>query len=276
MIFLNLDSTFRPYGNTEIKYEKFVFSGGEPHIKILDELNLDDEVCITQRINSFNDLGFVCMAVDALRRMGIGHVEALIPYFPAARQDRLMTHGEPLSVKVYAEIINQLKLKRVTIFDPHSDVTPALLENCKVITNHSFIKKALQQIQEPIVLIAPDGGALKKIYKLTEALGGAEVIQCSKQRDVNNGKITGYKVYADDLSGKTCLVVDDICDGGATFIRLAQELQNKNAKQLYLAVSHGIFSKGYVELLQYYNTIFTTNSIKDIAETGVKQIKISL
>ena len=276
MLTLNLDNSFKPFENKEINFESFVFSGGEPHIKILDKVQKEDVVYVTQRVNNFNDLGLVCMATDALRRMGVNDIRAFIPYFPGARQDRLMIPGEPLSVKVYATLINQLKLQELTIFDPHSDVAPALLNNCKVVPNYAFIEEVIRSINTSVVLVAPDGGALKKIYKLSAALGGLEVVECSKQRNVSTGKITGYKVYADDLSGKTCLVVDHICDGGATFIRLAQELQNKNAKQLYLAVSHGIFSKGYAELIQYYNTIFTTNSIKDITETGIKQIKINL
>lgn len=99
-----MDSTFTPYGKS-IAFEAFVFNGGEPHIKIKKE-TIADAVTITHRINSFNDLGLMLIATDALRRMGVQQISVCIPYFPAARQDRVMVTGEPLSVKVYADIIN--------------------------------------------------------------------------------------------------------------------------------------------------------------------------
>ena len=270
---LNLDKNFKPFEGEEIEFEAFTFKGGEPHIKIKPFLQAEKGVKITHRLNSFNDLGLLCMAVDALRRMEIKQISLFIPYFPAARQDRVMVKGEPLSVKVYADIINAMLFEKVTVFDPHSEVTAALLSRCEVISNHVFIQKVVSQIGD-VLLISPDGGALKKIYKVSEFLGGVEVVECSKSRDVKTGKLTGFKVYADDLEGKNCLIVDDICDGGGTFIGLAEELKRKNAGKLYLAVSHGIFSKGFEELNGLFDGVFTTNSVKDFDDMNVVQIKI--
>ncbi len=270
---LNLDQNFKPLDGEEIQFESFIFSGGEPHIKIIPNFDKSKEVTITHRLNSFNDLGLLCLAVDALQRMEVKLDNLVIPYFPAARQDRVMIKGEPLSVKVYANIINNLNFKKVIIFDAHSEVTPAVLNNCEVISNHKFIQKIIKEIGNEVLLISPDGGSLKKIYKVSEFLGGVDVIECSKSRDVKTGKLTGFKVYADDLQGKDCLIVDDICDGGGTFIGLADELKNKNAGKLYLAVSHGIFSKGFEEL-KCFERIFTTDSFKNIKNEYVSQIKL--
>lgn len=272
---LNLDPSFTPLGeNNSIVHKSFLFAGGEPHIKISDGFNTTDPVTITQRINSFNDLGLICIAVDALRRMGVKEIELFIPYFPAARQDRVMIPGEPLSVKVYADIINAMTLVSVTVFDPHSEVTPALLNNCITVSNHEFIKQVIAKIGTDVKLISPDGGALKKIYKVSEFLAGAEVVECSKSRDVKTGKLSGFKAYAEDLAGADCLIVDDICDGGGTFIGLAEALKAKNAGKLYLAISHGIFSKGFDDLEKYFEQIFTTDSIKEVDHDGVTQIKL--
>jgi ribose-phosphate pyrophosphokinase len=245
---LNLDKNFKPLDGEEIKFESFTFSGGEPHIKINPNFDKSKNITITHRLNSFNDLGLLCLAADALKRMDAKLENLIIPYFPSARQDRVMIKGEPLSVKVYADIINTFNFKKVIVFDAHSEVTPAVLNNCEVITNNIFIQKVIEVIGSEVLLISPDGGALKKIYKVSEFLGGVEVVECSKSRDVKTGKLTGFKVYADDLQGKDCLIVDDICDGGGTFIGLADELKKKNAGKLYLAVSHGIFSKGFEDL----------------------------
>lgn len=275
MQLLNLDPFFKPFTGNEISYDSFTFYGGEPHIKIEDSFRKDEIITITHRLKSFNDLGMLCVAVDALKHMGVKHLELFIPYFPAARQDRLMIAGEPLSVKVYADIINAMNLEKVMVFDPHSEVTPALLNNCEVIQNYSFISQVIEQVGE-VKLISPDGGALKKIYKVSEYLGGVEVVECSKSRDVKTGKLSGFKVYEDDLKGADCLIVDDICDGGGTFTGLAEELKKKNAGKLYLAVSHGIFSKGTDKLTAHFDVVFTTNSFFDIEADGVKQLKIEL
>lgn len=271
---LNLDPKFAPFQNQEeIKFQSFTFSGGEPHIKIVPDFDTNRKVTITHRLNSFNDLGLLCITVDALRRMDVKIIDLFIPYFPAARQDRVMIPGEPLSVKVYADIINALQLSKVYVFDAHSEVTPALLNNSTVIPNYTFIKTILENIGNNVKLISPDGGALKKIYKVSEFLGGLEVVECSKSRDVKTGKLSGFKVYEDDLQGMDCLIVDDICDGGGTFVGLAEELKKKNAGKLFLAVSHGIFSKGF-EVLNCFDKIFTTDSVKDFDDQNVIQIKL--
>ncbi len=273
IMILNLDPNFKPVAGEEIQFQSFTFSGGEPHIKIDPNCINNEKVTITHRLNSFNDLGLLCLAVDALRRMDTKIEKLIIPYFPSARQDRVMISGEPLSVKVYADIINNLQIEKVVVFDAHSEVTPALLNNCQVISNHRFIEKIVTTIGNNVKLISPDGGALKKIYKVSEFLGGVEVVECSKSRDVKTGKLTGFKVYNDNLEGKDCLIVDDICDGGGTFIGLATELKNKNAGKLYLAVSHGIFSKGF-DSLTCFDKIFTTNSFKDFDNEVITQINL--
>ncbi len=270
---LNLDKNFKPLDDEELQFESFTFSGGEPHIKINSDFDISKSVTVSHRLNSFNDLGLLCLAVDALQRMEAKLETLIIPYFPSARQDRVMVKGEPLSVKVYADIINSLKFKKVIVFDTHSEVTSAVLNNCDPVTNHKFIEKVVQQIGSKVLLISPDGGALKKIYKVSEFLGGEEVVECSKSRDVKTGKLTGFKVYADDLHERDCLIVDDICDGGGTFIGLAAELKNKNAGKLYLVVSHGIFSKGF-EDLKCFERIFTTDSFKNMENDYLTQIKL--
>ncbi len=272
---LNLDPQFSPLGTQDsIDFQSFTFYGGEPHIKISSDLSQVKQVNVTHRINSFNDMGLVLIAVDALKRSGVKSINLVIPYFPAARQDRVMVAGEPLSVKVYADLVNAMNLEQVTIFDAHSEVAIALLNNCKAVSNHEFMKQVIASIGE-VKLISPDGGALKKIYKVAAFLGGMEVVECSKSRDVKTGNLSGFKVYADDLGGADCIIVDDICDAGGTFMGLATELKKKNAGKLYLAVSHGIFSKGLDNLTQYFDTIFTTDSIRTMEpHPQLTQIKL--
>lgn len=273
MKYLNLDPDFAPYG-PGIAHRCFTFSGGEPHIRIIDEMDSEEHLMITTRIRSFNDMGPLLLAVDALRRMECKHIELLIPYFPGARQDRLMMSGEPLTVKVYADLINALNLDRVHILDPHSDVTPALLNRVRVITNHQLVEHITRDFKE-FYLISPDGGALKRVYNLARHLGGCPVVEGTKHRNVMTGELSHFGINEDNLEDKTCVVVDDICDGGGTFIGLAAELKRHNAGSLILIVTHGIFSRGAEELNKVYDKIYCTDSFQTLNDDHVGQIQLN-
>jgi len=271
MRYLNLNPEFIPF-EKGIEHESFMFSGGEPHIKLLEKTDGVDSITITTRLNSFNHVGLLCVAVDALKRSGVNHLHLFVPYFPGARQDRLMVAGEPLTVKVYADLVNQMKFETVTILDPHSDVTPALLNNVRVLSNHHFVHEVIKDLEE-YVLISPDAGALKKVFSLAKFLGTKNVVECGKVRNVVTGQLSSFSVSKPDLKGQTCIIVDDICDGGGTFLGLAEKLKEHNAGDLILIVTHGIFSKGTEELKKHYVAIHTTDSIGKKLD-GVTEFKI--
>lgn len=282
MKYLNLSEGFNPFqADPEdiIAFESFTFPGGEPHIKI--GFTDFDDIMISIRIQSFNDMGLLAMTNEALEQSGYVEKKHLfIPYFPGARQDvRNNTEDrvEPLSVKVYAGIINEMDFDSVYVFDAHSAVTLALIDNCEVITNHGFVKEVIEEELDKgeddcnLVLIAPDAGAGKKIHKLVKYMSEEDssgfvypVIECGKRRDPATGALSGFDVYTDDLKGKDCVIIDDICDGGGTFLGIAEELRRKNAGDLYLVVSHGIFSKGFDELKKVYKRIYTTDSFESV------------
>jgi ribose-phosphate pyrophosphokinase len=270
MIILNLIDADK----SDVKYSLVIFPDSQPHIKI-DTATLGDDrdVCrIITRISSPSDLLMALFAKNVLSYEGFEKVELYISYLLAARMDRVMTGGEPFSLKVMAGIINSAGFSKIKIFDPHSEVTTALLENSYAVTNTAFVADALKDYQAKInssdtadlCIVSPDAGALKKIYKVAEALNGMQVVECMKNRDVKTGKLSGFKVFAESLAGKTCFIVDDICDGGGTFIGVAEELRKLNAVKIILVISHGIFSKGLS--LQNVDEIYCTNSYKEIQE----------
>lgn len=273
MILLNLTEGYTPIGHKhhEIKYKYFVFTGGEPHIKLDTTTITENHVIITIRISMFNDIGKLMVAVNALQNeLGSGvEIDLFLAYFPGARQDRLMIPGEPLTIKIYSELINNLNFNKVYILDPHSEVTPALINNCEVIDNTNLVRCSITYVgATPYNIVSPDAGANKKIKDLVKKLSNTDdftlddrVIKCDKSRDVKTGLLSGFEVYADNLGGRTTFIVDDICDGGGTFIGLAEELKKKNVGDLYLIVSHGIFSQGFKKLRQHFKGIFTTDSI---------------
>ena len=260
---LALDPAFQPFPDLPLlTHETFIFAGGEPHLKLALPDTPPARVQISHRLCSSADVVLLLLAVDALRRAGVDRIDAFLPYFPGGRQDRPMVGGEPLSAKVYAQLINGADLNRMTIYDAHSDVTPALLDRCAALTNHRYVATIVRELPANLLLIAPDGGALKKVHHLAAALQDYPVITCEKSRDVRTGALSGFRVHAEQLYQQPCLIVDDICDGGGTFLGLAEALKAKGAGPLYLAVSHGIFSKGIEALAEAFDRVFATDAFR--------------
>src|SRR3989344_9679757 len=130
-----------------------------------------------------------------------------------------MVSGEPLSIKVFAKILNSLDLNKVIVFDAHSDVSVALLNKCQNIPNHEMVKHFLKEFDlTDFTLVSPDLGAYKKVDKLAQKIAyKKEIATGLKIRDLATGQIIKSDVNTDDLQGKACIIVDDICDGGRTF-----------------------------------------------------------
>jgi ribose-phosphate pyrophosphokinase len=230
----------------EILYKHFFFGGGEQHLQILDDLGIES-VEIFLRYFGDSDIIKLSLLVDALRNTGCKSISLKIPYFPAARQDRICNSGEPFSVKVYSNLINNMNFDKVTVFDPHSDVTPALINNVRVVDNTKFVYDVISSMDyldsmKRSVLVSPDAGSNKKVANvakyLFKKLYNLPVIRADKLRDVRTGEIIETTVYADDLSGKECYIIDDICSKGGTFCALAKVLKEKGASKVYLLVSH--------------------------------------
>lgn len=271
---LNLSTGFTPFHSSieEINSKSFVFSGGEVHIKLQGSA---DEVLISTRLNDSNDIMKLLLAVDALRRSGAKLISVFIPYLPYARQDRVMVGGEPLSIKVMCNLINGCDFEKVYVYDVHSEVSLALLDNCEHVSNYNLVDVVLKDHKD-YLLVSPDAGALKKIYKLTETLKyTGDIVLCNKVRDVSNGRIKQITVDQENLGGKDCFIVDDICDGGATFIGVAKALKQRNAGKVSLIVSHGIMSHGELELSEWIDKIYTTDSIKDTSSPLITRIKLA-
>lgn len=246
----------------------FQFSGGECHVKI-NTSDIGDKITITAYLNSSDDIMRLLLVVDAVRRVNPSSAIYLtIPYFPYARQDRVCNPGESLSVKVMADLINNLHCASVTIYDPHSDVTPALLTNCRIVSLAEIVSGNLSQLvtDKKLALVSPDAGAEKKTRIAAKSLSTTghpiEVICSSKTRDTFTGNITATEVHG-NVQGKNLLIVDDICDGGRTFVELAKALKDSGANDIYLYVTHGIFSKGLSELAGYFKQVYCFHTMLD-------------
>lgn len=262
--------------NYSVPFKHFKFPGGEVQVQ-LSSINAMPQtaglIAIAWHWQNDNDeLTILEQLVDALRYHYSTCQTAYtlyMPYLPYARQDRVCNAGEAFALKVFAKHINALNFSYVTIDDPHSDVGPALINNA--VIRHPLINEAKMRLSPTThVLISPDAGALKKVYKISSHWQGVPVVESSKVRDVRTGHIIKSDVsqnirnYVGNPNIKF-LVIDDIFDGGATFAGLANALFAEGVKfeQLELFVTHGLFTKpdAFAEIESLYSKIYTTNSV---------------
>lgn len=258
---------------SDIPYRILYFSDGQPHIKLtLDAIDKSEDCRIICRISSANDLLLLLFCKSSLTYHGIEFIDIHISYLLTGRTDRIMRQGEPFSLKIIADIINDANFRQVFLFDPHSEVSTAVINNAHCITNHVFVKDVIKSViqqdtgkaNKAYCLVSPDAGALKKIYQLSAALDNMEVVECMKTRDPLTGALTHFKVYADSLEGKYCFLVDDICDTGDSIVGVATQLKLLGATKVISIISHAILSKGFD--LANVDEIYTTNSYKEIVE----------
>lgn len=272
------------------------FSGGERHVQFeADELTQrQGQVYIQAKIKNSQDLMDYLLIENVLMNQGLT-INLEIPYFPYARQDRICATGQAFSLDIMTKLLNinteQFPKQRhsIKVWDVHSVVSEKLLgENTlfnKVINvqpSEIILKsQALTDIltAQDTVLICPDAGAKQRTQGIADVINAhrasnIEIVYCEKNRDPVTGKIQNSHVNATDLSGKTAVITDDICDGGATFIGIAEELKKLNCQHVVLYVTHGIFSKGLAVFDGKVDRIFTTDSFPQIANEKLSVIHL--
>lgn len=235
-------------------------------------VNDKNETSLVYRINSYEDLFLLKSIKDANPALE----EITIPCMFQQQHDRRFEKNQSFELKLVCDFINSCGFKKVNVFHPHSDVLPALLNNCEVIDNEKFIRQVLEvlieihhnpnfskkEANEPVlknlILMSSDAGGFKPLMKLCDKIGWqGETESASKARDKE--KLTQV-VGRQDFGGKDILIVDDIIVGGNTFIGLAKILRERNVGKLYLACSHFTVEKPNPDLFTLYDRVFTTNS----------------
>lgn len=252
--------------NDTIQLETLGFSGGERHVQLSNlPIDMPMFVSIKAALNSTDDLLDLLLIDNALENHYGQQVKLRleIPYLPYARQDRVCADGQAFSLQLMAKLMKNLNTEELVVWDCHSKVGLELT-GAKNVSSTDIIKSDVQLSQllrsSQTVLICPDKGALQRCTELKEELNIPNMVICEKQRNPTTGKITHTEVLTDDLTGKTAIITDDICDGGFTFIKIAEQLKAKNAEKVILYVTHGIFSKGLNVFEGLIDEVYTTTS----------------
>lgn len=247
----------------EATYKKVKYPDGQISVKLIETpLN---SVLIKERINSYEDLFCIKSIVEALRhenskrRIGI-----FIPMLFGQRSDRRFSENQSFDLKIICDFINSCNFDRVEVFDPHSEVSIALLNNSVKIEADNYVQRVLSDLPygSNTTLVSPDGGSYKKLFRLGEKFN-SPVVAANKYRD-KDGKIS--LTFVGEVKDKECLIVDDLGDGCRTFVELAKQLKAQGASKVYLYISHAYFSAGLSELRKYIDHIYCTNSVKDLPD----------
>lgn len=260
------------------------------HKHIVSDKDLHGDETLTVSIRSFDDL-FLAAQVKAihpeLKRLDIS-------YMMGARCDRRFSPGEAEDLKIVCDFINSMGWESVSVTKPHSCRTLELLKNGYAYDpTQTLLNKFIDDIgrQAKIVYVSPDQGASNWISELRVS----PIIQGSKKRDPATGAVAGVTFVReaywapfqgkqqsktmdclDDREGHDFCIIDDLCDGGGTFITIAKEIKLRYPQAMvYLIVTHAIFSKGLTPFEGLIDRIYCTNSFSDLDNnTLVTQIKL--
>ena len=254
--------------NSDIKYHIDHYPDGQIQLVLED---LDDNkfhLVILTRICNSDDLFILMQLSDIVNRRGLS-CTLYVTYLLAARTDRLFSWNTSFTLKIVMDVLRSFN-SEIMILDPHSDVANRLSGN--KVYEINFVNMLINYTDifddsDNIVIVAPDEGAKDRLeHIVASSIFRNPIIYCSKTRD-ENGKVTEVKVKSESpiqVNKKTRLIaIDDLCDGGGTFMAIAPELKKYEAKEVDLVITHSIQLDGLEKVASVYDKVITSNSYKD-------------
>lgn len=251
-------------------------------LNVKDHFGQAKESHIFWQYESDEELVTIIYLTGHLRAHGVERIQLHLPYCPNARMDRVKDNEDVFTLKYFANIINSLNFECVHVLDPHSNVTPALIDRVVVHSPEPYIDKAIQDIyakhgganSSPLVTFFPDEGASKRYSDMV----GTHCAFGIKKREWKTGKILGLDVSGDieAIKGRNVLIVDDLCSKGTTFIKSAEKLKELGANKIYLYVTHceqTIFD-GLILYNGLIDKVYTTDSLARESHENIMVYKI--
>jgi len=228
------------------KVELSQFPNGEKRVIVREE-RIDREAIVIQSLVTPVDEMIVELALltDALVRMGVHELTAVVPWLGYAKQDKVFQPGEPLSIKVVAKLLQVSKFARLVTFDLHNSSVVGFFEIpvVELSARPMFLEYFRAKIRRnETVVVAPDAGAVKASTKFAKELG-VQVVYMDKERSLIDGKVK-VKGISGEVEGKEVIIVDDNVVTGSTLIETARELVKRGAKGIRVGVTHHMYVPG--------------------------------
>jgi len=240
------------------------FSDGESRVEINENLRGYHVFVIQSLSNPVNDnLIELCLILDTLKRCNVSEVTVVNPFYGYARADKKDKPRTPISAKMVADIIQTCNLNRMVTIDLHSPQIQGYF-NCPVDNLYAskvLLKHMPNYSSDELVIVSPDKGGVERASYYSKKLN-CGLAFCYKHRDKPN-EIAEMRLIG-DVSGKRCVIVDDMADTCGTLVKCNNILKEKGAKEVSAFVTHGVLSgNGYDNLNDScIDTVNITNTIK--------------
>lgn len=263
------DKLSLPLVDTEISR----FANGERRVWIKESLAGED-VIITQSLSNPTDENIMelLLLIDAVERLNAGDVHVVIPWLGYSLQDKVFRPGEPIAVKVVANLISNSYVRRVYLMDVHNTSTPGFFSvpTTHISANELFVQYAKTNCDLKHAIVAsPDFGGLKRARQFASDLD-LDLVNIDKQRDLHSGKITNSTLHG-DVKDKVVLIFDDTIQSGGTVKEAAETLKEAGAKEVHFLATHGPMVPKAFDIITEapIDTVVVTNSI-DHSEVNPK------
>lgn len=258
--------------------EFHTFPDGELRVK-LDVDVVDQDCIIVQPTSTPVDANYVELffLADACKSNGAKSVTAVIPYLGYQRQDHIFRIGESASLHVMVKSMEAVGIDRVVVCDLHSIKIPEFFHI--PLTHVSALPLFAEEIKklnllENSVLVTPDMGGIRRIKILSELLGNLPYASIEKNRDLKTGEIEASNI--EGKLAKRAFIVDDMISSGKTIAIAAELLEKNGVEEVYVFVTHAIFSKEAPQILQNSKAIkiFVTDSVVVPKEKEFEKLSI--
>ncbi len=226
------------------------FNDMEIFVEVFENVRGEDMFIIQPTSNPANDnLMELLIMADALRRSSAGRITAVIPYFGYARQDRRTKARTPISAKLVANMITQGGIERVLTMDLHAAQIQGFfdlpVDNLYAAPIFALdIQSAFAGRLDELMVVSPDVGGVTRAREIAQRIGCPLAI-VDKRRE-RPGEVAEMTVIG-DVSGRTCIIVDDLCDTAGTLCKAAEVLMGAGAVEVHSYITHGVLSGPAVE-----------------------------
>ncbi len=250
------------------------FANGEIFVRFEESVRGCDAFVLqshTQPLNKW--LMEQLIMIDALKRGSAKRITAILPFYPYARQDKKHRGREPISARLVADLLYAAGADRIVSVDLHTDQIQGFFDGpvdhmhaMPLLTD--YIKKNYSL--DNIAVVSPDAGRVKVAEKWANILGDAPLAFVHKTRSVDVANQVVANRVVGDVTGRTCVLLDDMIDTGGTIAGAVGVLRDAGAKDVIIACTHGVFSDPARERLSQCGAkeVITTDTLPQNSEAG--------
>jgi ribose-phosphate pyrophosphokinase len=250
------------------------FNDQEIFVEVFENVRGEDMFILQPTSNPANDNLLELLSIsDALRRSSASRITAVIPYFGYARQDRRTKARTPISAKLVANLITEAGIERVLTMDLHAAQIQGFfdLPVDNLYASPIFAMDIAHQFPDldKVMVISPDVGGVARARELAKRLD-LDLAFVDKRRTAP-GEVAEMNVIG-DVSGRACIIIDDMCDTAGTLCKAAETLLQKGATEVHAYVTHGVLSGPAVGRIHesVLKSLVVTDSIEATEEVNAE------